>query len=798
MPILKSASTALALCLLAATAHAQLQSLQAATDTHVKGIATLNTTAGPTLDNGQAPTSVRAVGTDPSRAIPITPKYSFASTPVGTTNANNVTFTSTFTAATTVYGSGVFTQGAINSDFKDVGTGTCDTNGYPYSYAANASCTTVVSFTPSKAGNRLGAELLYVSADETSYYIGQLNGIGSGPQVTVAPTTPAPASILTGLTPYNSAIDGNGTLYVSDSAAATVKQFVLSGGVYPATPTNTFTGFASPQGLAVDGSGSLYVGDSTKGYVWKLSAINGTVPAGAAPLAFVTFLAPSTTQPVAVAVDPTQSYLWFTGTYSAKDYLIDCIITSGSCALGATFTASKGMTIDSAGYRYVVDSSTKIVYRLAVGTGTTKTTLITGLTLPYGIAFDPAGDLYVSDAGTGTGTGTVTEFIAATGTGLVPASTPTSTNTRSIATGLNNPYGVTLNSLGNVFISDNGNTAVKEIDNTDPFTLTFPSTTYGASVNQSATLQNIGNAALTFNSANPALSNPAYTIDPSTTCTTTLAAGAICAEVTNFTPTSGGNTLATEIFTDTSLNATAATQTINLTGLSPAQATQTVVTLSSPTATVGGSTIYYTATVTDTVNANLTPTGTITFTDTYGSNNATYGPYALNASGSFQSPFTEEVAGTHTITAAYTSSATAQYSNSTSSGQTLTVAQAQESTLAPPTIYVQQGSSVTLVAFFTFPGTNPPTGTVSFSFSGTATVGTPSCIYKSGHSNCQALLTIPANLNPGQYVFTYSQASDANYLSTSGSATVTVTASSSSSARKPTTVALKPITNPIR
>ena len=770
--------------LLSAAVPARAQGVTATAD-FAAGSGTINQTAQTILhDPAQASLADPSAFRSNFASAPPKSASAFATTAVGTTAAGTITFTSTFTVATTVYGSGVYTQGAPNLDFKDVGTGTCDTNGYPFSYAANASCTTVVSFTPSKAGNRLGAEILYTAADGSAYYYGFLNGIGTGPQVTTTASTPSVTSLITGLSPYNSAVDGSGDLWVSDSVAKTVKEFVPSSGVYSSTPTNTFTGFTTPQGIFIDGTGNVYVGDSGAGTIWRLSATYGVVPSGTAPVGYVTFLTASTAYSSTVGVDPTQTYLWFTGLYSGSDYLIRCTISSGSCALGTTFTAAQSLAFDAAGYKYIVDSSAKTVIRMPVGTSVTKTTLISGLTLPYGIATDAAGDLYVTDAATGAGTGTLTEYIATAG--LVPASTPTSTNTRSLATGLSNPYGVTLNYLGNVFISDNANTAVKFIDNTDPITLTFPSTAYNTTSGlKTATFQNIGNAALTFPVPAAGTTNPAltagYTLDASSTCPNltssstagTLAAGATCTEAVKFTPTAGGTTTGTDVTTDNSLNVTS-TQTINLSGTSPAQNTQTVVTVNPNTSSVGGNPTYFTATVTDTINTGIIPVGTVTFGDTVNGNTVNYGPYTIDNSGTYQIGTRPAIAGNHTISAVFTATDATAFVTSNGS-QALTVAKAALGQ-SSVNFTVAAGSTIPIFAFFTYPGSIPPTGAVTFvvTDAGTNLVG-PTCVYKSQHSNCQATFMAPVSIQPGNYTFNYSQAGDSNYTGTSGSSTVTIT-----------------------
>ena len=500
------------------------------------------------------------------------PQTTIGSTAVGSAGGA-VAFTTNFSASTTVTGTGVYTQGATGQDFINTGTGSCDTNGYPYTYAASTSCTTVVQFTPKHVGNTLGAEVLYTSTG--SYFYGYVNGIGTAPLVTYSPSTTSNLSTLTtGLNPNSVAMDGAGDLWVSDSAAGSVKEFVPTGGVFPSTPTNIFTGFTTPQGIAFDGIGNLFVGDSGKGYIWKLTPnTSGVIVPGTSPTAYVTFTSAGT-QPFFVALDPTDAYLYFIAVYSGSKYLIYCTITSGSCGLITTFTSPSGLAVDNAGNKYISDNSTKIIYTIPTAyNSTTKTSLITsGLNLPTGLALDAAGDLYVVDQGAGTsGSGFVTEYIASGG--LVSSTSAT----RGLISGLYAPNGVTVDTLGNVYVADTSNTAVKKLDLSDAPSFNFADTAInGTSATVTVTLQDIGNTSLTFpvptSGTNPSV--PSQFSLASTTCPIvsaggsagTLAQSATCTYTAEFKPTILGAEVGFLAITDNSINVTNATQDVKLAG----------------------------------------------------------------------------------------------------------------------------------------------------------------------------------------------------------------------------------------
>jgi NHL repeat len=85
------------------------------------------------------------------------------------------------------------------------------------------------------------------------------------------------------------AADGNGNLYITDSAHSTVNQIdiatanmtVLAGtsgrGCGTADGIGTAATFCGPEGLAYDGAGNLYVADGFNGTVRKVVAATGVV-----------------------------------------------------------------------------------------------------------------------------------------------------------------------------------------------------------------------------------------------------------------------------------------------------------------------------------------------------------------------------------------------------------------------------------------------------------------------------------------------------------------------------------------
>jgi hypothetical protein len=150
---------------------------------------------------------------------------------------------------------------------------------------------------------------------------------------------------------------------------------------------------------------------------------------------------------------------------------------------------------------------------------------------------------------------------------------------------------------GNLYVGDYQNLAVKEIDFSDPPSLTFPNTTIGSqSAAQSVTVQNIGNATLSAvapgltvganftqvaGSGTPADCSATFSLSPGESCNISI----------NFSPAGIGLLQSTATLTDNALNITpSASQVIELSGTGQAgmPASITANPLSTPqTATVG-------------------------------------------------------------------------------------------------------------------------------------------------------------------------------------------------------------------
>ena len=266
-------------------------------------------------------------------------------------------------------------------------------------------------------------------ADEENYAIEKVTPGGVVSVVAgngrYGPPTPGPAtsSALGGISGV--AVDAAGDVYISDDGNAEVDKVTPDGTLsifagtgqqgYPASGPATSSDLYTPGGLALDSAGDLYVADSTANRIEKitpggvLTTIAGTSAGGG---------------PCAVAVDSAGNlYVADCGTYVSK------------------FTPGGTTSIVAGTGKY--------------GSPTPGPAIDSDLYIPDGLAVDSAGDLYIADEGNHvvervTPGGTLS-IVAGGGTGNYPALPTPGPATSTI---LANPSDVTIDSAGNLYISD--------------------------------------------------------------------------------------------------------------------------------------------------------------------------------------------------------------------------------------------------------------------------------------------------------------------------------------------------------
>jgi hypothetical protein len=392
-----------------------------------------------------------------------------------------------------------------------------------HAYAAGATCSLSVTYTPSATGPQSGTLQVY-SQGGALLGTASLSGSGIAPLLNVDPGTvtaigsgwKAPSAIAvdgagntyvadstTGsiykngnataiATGFNSpsavVVDGAGNLYVGDSGNSQIVEIPYSGTAY-GTPVVIKTGLSGPSGLAIDGGGNLYVADSGHSQVLLLAS-GGSLGVG------------SNLSPLGASVS-----------------------SSGTLLPG--FTAPVAVAADNLGNVYVADSGS--ILQVGIKSGVT-TPIAQGLKNATAVAVDPAGDLYYVDSGAGT----ITRVPNVSGT-LSPASAS------KLSTIVATPSAIAIDSQGNLYAADATDAKVAE-SNRAQGTINFgPVVATETSESLTATLSNEGTSSLTLGTPYDTVSgsNTAdFAIQSDSTCADggALAGGASCTIVSDFTP----------------------------------------------------------------------------------------------------------------------------------------------------------------------------------------------------------------------------------------------------------------------
>src|SRR5450756_2172378 len=231
------------------------------------------------------------------------------------------------------------------------------------------------------------------------------------------------------------AVDANGNAYVADTNSSTIRKITSAGVVTVLAGTPGVIGHADgppatfnyPEGITCDAAGNIYVADTQNNMIRRIT------PAGV-----VTTVA---------------------GQLGANGFggYVD-----GSPAV-AMFKHPRGIVLDAAGNIYVGDSGNDAVRKITPAG--VVSTLAGGLTVfnnPRGIAVDDGGDVYVADFNNHriarvTAAGVVSTFAGST-TGVAGSADGTGT-----AALFSNPDGVVRDSSGNIYVADSGNNTIRRM-----------------------------------------------------------------------------------------------------------------------------------------------------------------------------------------------------------------------------------------------------------------------------------------------------------------------------------------------
>jgi MBG domain (YGX type)/Bacterial Ig-like domain (group 3)/NHL repeat len=635
-------------------------------------------------------------------------------------------------------------------------------------------CQVFVSFDPTKPGVRSAPLTLTDSISGATLALG-LNANGIGP---ISVFTPGTVNTLRGslANPTAITIDSTGNTYVLQSGAAPGSASLL---ILPAgggTP-QVRNGLVTPSAIALDAAGNIYIADTTQNAVTRYGA-DGTVNPD-----YVTGL----DTPTAVYFDSFNNlYIAQAGTsHNVIEVYLSGIrrIVAGNGTLSgangvlatiASFVSPSSLYVDLNGILYIADAGGHLVYAVdnaglihqVAGNGTTSTTSpgqATGTALlnPTSISVDAAGDIYIADS---TANLVYTVFTGTTSTGANIAITLGTGTAGYTGDGglanlaeINNPLGVAVDSNANIFVVDNGNSAIRQITYPNP-TISFGTILVGQTspvIIQS--VSNFGTASVTLTTPF-ATSDSHFVVSPAdTTCGVSIGAGSTCNLSFTFTPTQNGVLNGNSTLISNSPNSP---QPIQLTGIGK---------LPQPlTFTLAAETEVYGQPFPESVsiaNGDPAPTGTITFTTGSQTLCALSGAFA--ASTTCNAPNSGLAIGTYPVTFNY--SGDTVYPSSTLS-TTLTV------TGAPLTVTVNNATRAFGAANPTFTGTITgvlPGDTITATYSTTATTASPVGTYPITATLTPGGTTNLANytitINPGTLTITTAPVATTTSLTTSGS-----------------------------
>ena len=355
---------------------------------------------------------------------------------VGVASTQSITVTAT--AAGTVSSVEVLTLGSPSGDFV-VGAGA--SNCATANLAVGSKCTESVTFTPAEPGLRLGAVVL-VSTTNTVLGTAYLSGTGQG---------------------------GLGVL-VSGNVLPIAGQLGLFTAVQDGQPA-TQAELNLPGGAVVDGAGNLYIADTGHNRIRMVCAsqTSATIPGTGSGCTGAGII-------VTIAGNGSPT---FSG--------------DGGSASSSTVSSPASVALDGAGNLYIADSGNNVIRMISVangvistvagnfnniacgaetdsiGDGCTATQAV--LSQPRGIAFDAAGNLYISDSGNNvirmvtaappndiaTVAGNLNLTVCAAKSDSVGDGCPATQATLSL------PQGITLDGSGNLYIADTNDQRVREV-----------------------------------------------------------------------------------------------------------------------------------------------------------------------------------------------------------------------------------------------------------------------------------------------------------------------------------------------
>ena len=305
--------------------------------------------------------------------------------------------------------------------------------------------------------------------------------------------------------PVALAIDGAGNVYIADAASYNVREVTAANGniaTFAGTGTTGFAGdggsatgaqISAPLDIAIDSSSNLYIADSDNNSIRKVdSSGNITTIAGNQTPGYTGDGDAATkaqlNHPVGVTVD-SQGNLYIAEYTNNLIRRVDSkgnittyagnggfgLAGDGGAAKSASFGNLLGIAVDSSGNLYVVDLWNFRIRKISNGNISTVAGggvfLYSGdggpatgaqFNLPGGIAVDGARNVYISDSGNHRVRKVAPNGVVSTVAGNGQAGFG-GDNGQAAAAQLNHPWGLALDSAGNLYIADTLNSRIRKV-----------------------------------------------------------------------------------------------------------------------------------------------------------------------------------------------------------------------------------------------------------------------------------------------------------------------------------------------
>jgi hypothetical protein len=327
------------------------------------------------------------------------------------------------------------------------------------------------------------------------------------------------------LSPLDVKLDSAGNLYIADQGNQRIRKVKASTGVISTVAGNGTGGYNGdnipatsaelyyPAGVAVDIAGNIYMADHLNQRIRKVTASTGFISTvtGNGTTGYSGDGGKATSavldEPLGLAVD-TAGNVYIADTYNhrirvvntgtAQITIANTVIPAGDIATvagdgsggynGDNIAATSaelyypyGVGVDTAGNIYIADSSNYRIRKVTASTGIISTVAGDGsfghsgdggpatnatLDFPSDVAADTAGNFYIADrynsrvrkvtASTG-----FISTVAGGGTGCAEETDSVGDGCPAISAELNGPYGVAVDSAGNIYIGDAGNSRIR-------------------------------------------------------------------------------------------------------------------------------------------------------------------------------------------------------------------------------------------------------------------------------------------------------------------------------------------------